>query len=58
MGPGTGYVPRKCQLLMYFIDPIRCSHFLVCFFHINISEVSLLKMDGVSWSHWWYFFPS
>ena len=21
MGPGTGYVPRKCQLLMYFTDP-------------------------------------
>lgn len=20
-GPGTGYVPSKCQLLMYFIDP-------------------------------------
>lgn len=64
MGPGTGYVPRKCPLLIYFIDPIRCSQFFfsiltslksVCFlkwmvFHGLIGGIFFLLSGGALWA--------
>lgn len=39
-GPGTGCVPSKCHLFIYFAD----SELFFLLFHINISEISFLKL--------------
>lgn len=52
-GPGTGCVPSKCHLFIYFPD----FEMVFIFFHINISEISmLLEIDGVSWPQWEHLF--
>lgn len=52
-GPGTGCVPSKCHLFIYFTD----FEMVFIFFHINISEISmLLKIDDLSWSQREHFF--